>query len=446
MKLKKLRFTDVLSHVDTQVDIADCLTVFTGVSESGKSAVIRGLDQLLRNHPAGIDLLRHGAKRGACSEETLVFEDDEGKTHEIIRRRGKSKNEYVLDGQPLLAIGREVPEEIASLLRLSPHAFQLQSDGNFLLCDTDGDVARALSSTVGLTQIDAAFAQIRTRKTENDTALRVSQADVDREQAASDRFSALDDADVAVADAEAVAGMLDAVNADIEGTARLFYGLSALPPDHADQLVWASHYIRNADSAERAVIAAGIVVGDMRRTAEMLGRIPQEPAGIDLLEDLLATAQDAASDAVHETSGFEQATLLLCKLDALRPDIGIMPRRATLLLTQAGAAGGKRIEAEEGIAGMAGLLVRLAGHPAGCQTIGAGGFLTRANELAQKAESATACANDMIGLLNCFGKNDLALEGSLRHMAQFTDEIERYKREHPVCPECGAEQKHWHVA
>lgn len=445
MKIKKLKFTDVLSHVDTQVDIADCLTVFTGVSESGKSAVIRGLDQLLRNHPAGIDLLRHGAKRGACSEETLVFEDDEGKTHEIIRRRGKSKNEYVLDGQPLLAIGREVPEEIASLLRLSPHAFQLQSDGNFLLCDTDGDVARALSSTVGLTQIDAAFAQIRTRKNENDTALRVSQADVDREQAAQERFAALGEADVAVADAEAVARLLDAGNAAIEDTARLFYGLSALPPDHADQLVWASHYIRNADSAERAVIAAGIVVGDMRRTAEMLGRIPANAdSGTAMCYLTSAIGTSAVSDA--EAAVLDEMTVLVRKGESLRPDIGIMPRRATLLLTQASAAGGKRIEADADLAGMAGLLTRLDGCPPVCQTIGARGFLTRANELAQKAESATACANDMIGLLNCFGKNDLALEGSLRHMAQFTDEIERYKREHPVCPECGAEQKHWHVA
>lgn len=446
MKLKKLRFTDVLSHVDTQVDIADCLTVFTGVSESGKSAVIRGLDQLLRNHPTGIDLLRHGAKRGACSEEALVFEGDDGKTHEIVRRRGKSKNEYVLDGQPLLAIGRDVPEEIASLLRLSPHAFQLQSDGNFMLCDSDGDVAKALSSTVGLTQIDAAFTQIRTRKNENDTALRVSQADVDREQAAHDRFAALADADVAVADAEAVERLLDAANAAIDGTARLFYGLSALPPDYADQIVLASHYIGNAESAERAVVAAGIVLGDMRRTAELLGRIPQEPVGIDLLEDLLATAKDAAADAVHETSGFEQATLLLSKLDALRPDIGMMPRRATLLLTQARAAGGKRIEAEAELAGMAGLLTRLDGCPPVCKTIDASCFLTHAKEIGEAAEAARAMAEAANSLLAKILAATCARDTSAGNVKFAEEEIERYKREHPVCPECGAEQKHWHVA
>lgn len=446
MKLKKLKFTDVLSHVDTQVDIADCLTVFTGVSESGKSAVIRGLDQLLRNHPAGIDLLRHGVKRGACSEAALVFEGDDGKTHEIVRRRGKSKNEYVLDGQPLLAIGRDVPEEIASLLRLSAHAFQLQSDRNFLLSETDGDVARALSSTVGLTQIDAAFAQIRTRKTENDTALRVSQADVDREQAAQDRFAALGEADVAVAHAEAVEGLLDAANAAVEGTARLFYGLSALPADHGEHLVLASHHIRNADSAERAVVAAGIVVGDMRRTAEMLARIPEEPVGIELLEDLLATAKDAHADAVLENSGFEQTTLLLYKLTALRPDIGMMPRRATLLLTQASTAGGKRTEAEAELSGMSGLLTRLAGCPPVCQTIGARGLLSQLKEIAEAAETLRVDAEAANGLLAKILAVTYACDTSVGNVKFAEEEIEGYKREHPVCPECGAEQKHWHVA
>ena len=65
MKLKQARFTDVLSHVDSRVDLGGTLTVFTGVSDSGKSGCMRGLLQVCRNEPAGIDLLRHGAKRGS---------------------------------------------------------------------------------------------------------------------------------------------------------------------------------------------------------------------------------------------------------------------------------------------------------------------------------------------------------------------------------------------
>ena len=64
MKIKTLHLKDLLCHVDSRVEIAEHLTVFTGVSDSGKSGVLRGLNQLCRNQPTGIDLLRHGAKRG----------------------------------------------------------------------------------------------------------------------------------------------------------------------------------------------------------------------------------------------------------------------------------------------------------------------------------------------------------------------------------------------
>ena len=445
MKLKKLKFKDVLSHTDTQVDIADFLTVFTGVSESGKSAVIRGLDQVLRNHPAGIDLLRHGAKRGACSEETVVFETDDGKTHDLVRRRGKSKNEYVLDGQPLLAIGREVPEEISSLLRLSPHAFQLQSDGNFLLRDTDGEVAKALSSTVGLTQIDAAFAQIRSRKNENDTALRVSQADSDREQAACDKFAALTDADAAVADAEAVERLRSDANSAMEGTARLFYGLSALPADRADKLVLASKQIHDAEAPERAAVAVGVVAGDMRRTADALARIPPDTdTGSAKCDVIAASAKQSILSALNLV--LEAMTALGRRFESLRPDIGMMPRRATLLITRASAAGDKVIEAEAEVAGMVGLLGRLDGCPSVCQTISAGGFLKRANETCEAAEIARADVAAANSLLAKILAAKYASDTSAGNVRFAEEEIERYKREHPVCPECGAEQKHWHVA
>ena len=108
MKLKSLRLTNLLSHEDAHIELGEFLTVFTGVSESGKSGIVRGINQLFRNRPAGIDLLRHAAKRGACSEIEATLEHD-GRERSIVRRRGKSKNEYELDGQPLIAFGLEVP-------------------------------------------------------------------------------------------------------------------------------------------------------------------------------------------------------------------------------------------------------------------------------------------------------------------------------------------------
>ena len=47
MKLKTIQLTDVLSHVDSRVGVADYLTVFTGVSDSGPTEL---LHVLVRRH------------------------------------------------------------------------------------------------------------------------------------------------------------------------------------------------------------------------------------------------------------------------------------------------------------------------------------------------------------------------------------------------------------
>ena len=252
---------------------------------------------------------------------------------------------------------------------------------------------------------------------------------------------------MAGANAEAVESLLDAANAAIQGTARLFHGLSALPADHGEQLVWASHYIRNADSAERAVVAAGIVVGDMRRAAELLGRIPANAdSGMAMCELVTASGQQIILQAL--TAELEDMMPLVHKCDALRPDIGMMPRRATLLLTQASTAGGKRIEAESELAGMSGLLARLNGarDAEDATLIYADTLLMEASNLWEMLRDTTILSDEMSKLLTKLLAATYAQETSSGNVKFAEEEIERYKREHPVCPECGAEQKHWHVA
>ena len=401
MKLKSIRFRDVLSHVDSKIDVADHLTVITGLSDSGKSGAMRGLNQLFRNQPAGIDLLRHGAKRGACSEvEALVTHD--GNEHTIVRRRGKSKNEYELDGQSLLAIGREVPEEATNITRLSAHAFQLQSDGNFLLSETDGEVAKVLSGTVGLAQIDKAFSEVRARKTENDTAIRIAQIDLDRESVALAQYADLDVAHEAVILADLAHSDWDTCTSNINLLDACADAISSLPQDAKPEIA------------------------------------------VELLNDAILAA-NAYNGALCDLDAAERA---LVKLDGLAKDIGIMPRRATLLLTQATQKRGEQTMAEVDANDMVTLLARIDG----CSLADATLFVKEAETalgVAAKADShATQLEHEheeVYGLFCELGKNDLDGQGCAAKVTQIRDMIEQYKREHSTCPECGAEQQHWHI-
>lgn len=446
MKLTSLQMTDVLSHVSADVKLGEHLTVFTGVSESGKSAIMRGFDQCLRNRPAGIDLLRHGAKRGSCSEFAVGLTDDAGKARRIVRRRGKSKNEYEVDGQPLLAIGRDVPEEVSSILKLSPHAFQLQSDGNFLLSQTDGEVAKALSGTVGLAQIDAAFTAVNKRKTENDTALRVSQADVERERESAAKYAGLDAADAALCEAERLEGELAHLDEGMACSAALADSLVGLRPDLTFKLGQAQCELTTAVGRATLLDLLKKLAADGEQILATLERIP---ASVDANSARCCVLDLEGCDTLADEAAVCRAGMqyLMQKLEGLPRDAAMMPRRAAMLLTQGKTAHENWSATQTAANDMAMLLAKLDSAAqekvndlvACAQAVNNAAFFSESLAVKERVFA------DMDGLLGRLEAVERDAARSALILKGIEQEIERYMSEHPVCPECGAEQIHWHV-
>lgn len=446
MKLKGFRFVDVLPYADGKIETGECLTVLTGVSESGKSCAMRGLNQAFRNLPAGIDLLRHKAKRGACSEVISDIEGDDGTPHVMIRRRGKTKNEYVLDGQPLLAIGRDVPEEVTAITRLSANAFQLQSDGIFLLSKRDGEVAKALSSAVGLSEIDAALSAVRTRKTANDTELRDAQTEVTKEQAAAKGYEGLEDAEAWVDTAERIGTELLRCDTDIERMSSAAYELEAMPEDSWLAVQAARQAGAHADASERALVACGMAVGERQRMLAELDRLP-ETVDDAAASRLLLWAGKLTVDRDKTRNQFVVAETLLVRLDGIRSDIGILPRRATLMLTKAEASESACSEAFGRWNDMKTLLDQSEKlRPDMTRAlVPPDEEIMEAKHCAEYLDEVIAAHNEMVELFNCLSKATWDSEVLAIDVQRAEAQIADYKREHPVCPECGAEQQHWHV-
>jgi len=445
-RLKRGRFKDVLSHVDSAVEFGEHLTVFTGLSDSGKSGLMRALNQHMRNLPAGIDLLRHGAGRGGCSDTTLTVEKNDAVNCDIARRRGKSKNEYVLDGQPLLAIGRDVPTEVSDILSLSPHAFQLQSDGNFMLCERDGKVAEMLSKTVGLSQIDAAFAKINKLKTENDTALRVGQADFDRETETLKKFDGLDAVSEAVAEAERVEGELETAKGEIGESVILTEKLAALVPDHNDELVWTSQYLREALRTTKSCEEAVFVSCDTDRLLRSLDAVPADAkCGIATSAWHAALQKQSVAEVAHKIAS--EMISLYNRMATLPRDATMVARRGALMLTQSKDLAEKLAAVERERCGLDDLLDRLERTKQDCSV-----ELKRVDALCLDESNFEELLRDVTIEIDALLATENALFeiGSSLHtsgaaMTAAASDLEKYMAEHPVCPECGAEQIHWHI-
>ncbi|TSB46475.1 AAA family ATPase [Alkalicoccobacillus porphyridii] len=163
--IASVRLENFQSHLDSEFSFTDGLNVLIGQSDSGKTAVIRGIRWALFNQPRGTDFIRAGSD---FVRVTIRF--DNGDT--LIRERTASKNRYMTEKQGeerqiYESFGNQVPEEVLDLHHMRPlkidrdheltiHLAQ-QLDGPFLLEQAGSMRAKTIGRISGAHYIDAAI-------------------------------------------------------------------------------------------------------------------------------------------------------------------------------------------------------------------------------------------------------------------------------------------------
>lgn len=163
--IKKIILQNFQSHKYTIIELDHQLNVIVGPSDSGKSAIIRGLKWVLYNEPAGDYFIREGEREASV---TIEFSDN----IKVKRYRSKSKNSYHLfipDEEELIfeGFGTNVPQEIIDAINIKKiHLDSSESasinlgeqlDGAFLLSERTAIRASAIGRLVGVNVIDDAL-------------------------------------------------------------------------------------------------------------------------------------------------------------------------------------------------------------------------------------------------------------------------------------------------
>ncbi len=166
MQIKTLQIENFQSHAKTNIAPAPPgqLTIITGPSDSGKTAIIRALRWLYFNTPQGADFLRAG-----CSMVKVNLEMDSG--HRVVRERTKATNRYVVvppggERQVFEGFGSGVPLEVQEVTGVGPVQIgdlninlnlAEQLDGPFLGKSVSGGArAKVLGKLAGTEEIDYA--------------------------------------------------------------------------------------------------------------------------------------------------------------------------------------------------------------------------------------------------------------------------------------------------
>lgn len=163
--IHSVRLENFQSHLDSYIEFDKGLNVLVGQSDSGKTAVLRGIRWALYNQPRGTDFIRVS---GDFVRVTVTFDNGT----EISRERTSSKNRYTVR-QPekedliLEGFGIHVPIEVLEAHgmghmridtdhELSIHLSQ-QLDGPFLLEQTSSVRAKTLGRISGAHFLDMAI-------------------------------------------------------------------------------------------------------------------------------------------------------------------------------------------------------------------------------------------------------------------------------------------------
>jgi energy-coupling factor transporter ATP-binding protein EcfA2 len=164
--ITNIELTNFQSHKNLSLDIGK-LTMLTGGSNSGKSAVLRALIAMLTNESVS-DYVTHG-------EKTLTVKVTYDDGWYVRWRKGNGVNEYMLghvdseNAALFEKVGSEVPEQVATQLGIAPIVLEdgkkahvnvhPQLDSPFLINETPGFVAKIFGELTSASKLFSAVSE-----------------------------------------------------------------------------------------------------------------------------------------------------------------------------------------------------------------------------------------------------------------------------------------------
>jgi len=201
--IRSIHITNFQSHPFTELEFHEGVNVIIGSSDSGKTAILRALNWVVRNRPSGESFRSHWG-----GDTNVVVKTKDGN---IGRLRRKNLNSYMTlemkGGEDFLAlefsaVGKGVPEEISSILNMNDVNIQSQMDSPFLLSESPAEVARVLNHVASLEDIDRAHQGIGSLTRKNNAELVHKKSNLGNLEEDLEEFSFLDEMEVRVENLE----------------------------------------------------------------------------------------------------------------------------------------------------------------------------------------------------------------------------------------------------
>lgn len=172
MKIQEVTIEGYQSHTNSTFRLSPGLTVITGPSDAGKTAIIRALRWFAFNEPTGEAFLHtirnpDGSVKEAVDQVKVSVTFDNGIT--ITKTRRKGKTTYTHSAFPTAWEKAEIPPEIKETLGLVKQQygdfetclnFAFQLDAPFMLSESASVGAKVLGKLAGTEIVDKSISEV----------------------------------------------------------------------------------------------------------------------------------------------------------------------------------------------------------------------------------------------------------------------------------------------
>lgn len=215
MKIQEVTIEGFQSHVQSTFSLSPGLTVITGPSDAGKTAIIRALRWFAFNEPTGEAFLHtirnpDGSIKQAAEQARVSVTFDDGTV--ITKTRRKGKTTYTHSAYPSPWEKAEVPPEVKETLGLIKQEygdfetclnFAFQLDAPFLLSETASVGAKVLGKLAGTEVVDLAISEVNKRTHQTRTEISYEDKQIGEIDVQLTEYLELDNADKALTAVEA---------------------------------------------------------------------------------------------------------------------------------------------------------------------------------------------------------------------------------------------------
>lgn len=187
----KVRVQNFQSIADSTVEVKG-LTVISGSNNCGKSAVIRAIEGVFINK-GGHSFVRHGA------DHSTVTIDVDGR--QIIWKKGKKINQYIIDGKVFDKVGSSPPDELkefkihaikAGNQELWPQVAPQFTGQVFLLDQSGSTIAEAVTDVERVGVLNKALKLCDSDRRSNNSTLKVRRGDLQKVESDLEVYEGLD--------------------------------------------------------------------------------------------------------------------------------------------------------------------------------------------------------------------------------------------------------------